>query len=51
MKMLKPRNEKVNLKFIFEKMQLINFPLGEHKRYWISEYQNLRIGIPKYDGA
>ena len=49
MKMLKPRNEKVNLKFIFEKMQLINFPLGEHKRHWLSEYQNLRIGIPKYD--
>ncbi|MBE3085918.1 MAG: restriction endonuclease subunit S [Bacteroidetes bacterium] len=47
MKMLRPKNEIVSLKFIFEKMQLIDFKPGEHKRHWISEYQNLSIAIPK----
>jgi len=47
MKILIPTGEDVNLRFVYEKMQLINFPLGDHKRYWISEYQNLKIGIPK----
>jgi type I restriction enzyme S subunit len=47
MKMLKPRNDGANLRFIFEKMQLIDFMLGDHKRYWISEYQNIEIGMPK----
>jgi len=37
MKMLRPRNKDINLRFVFEKMQLINFKLGDHKRYWISE--------------
>ncbi len=47
MKILKHRNPKDSLRFIFEKMQLIKFPLGDHKRYWISEYQELEITIPK----
>lgn len=46
-KILKPKNNDVNLKFIFEAMQIINFPTGgEHKRYYISEYQNSKIAIP-----
>jgi len=28
-------------------MQLIDFTLGDHKRYWISEYQNLEVAVPK----
>ncbi len=47
MKMLKSRNKDINLRFLFEKMQLIDFKLGDHKRYWISEYQNIEIQIPK----
>jgi type I restriction enzyme S subunit len=47
MKILIPTGEDVNLRFVYEKMKLIDFPLGDHKRYWISEYQNLKIGIPK----
>ena len=47
MKMLMPTGEDVNLRFVYEKMQLIDFPLGDHKRYWISEYQNLEIEMPK----
>jgi type I restriction enzyme S subunit len=47
MKILKLKDKKTNLRFVFEKMQLINFHLGDHKRYWISEYQNLEIEIPQ----
>jgi type I restriction enzyme S subunit len=46
MKILKPKSDTVNLRFVFEKMQLIVFPLGDHKRYWISEYQNIEIEVP-----
>jgi type I restriction enzyme S subunit len=46
MKILKPRDAIVNVKLVFEVMQLIRFQLGDHKRYWISEYQNLEIKIP-----
>jgi type I restriction enzyme S subunit len=46
MKMLRSRSPCVSLRFIFERMQLIHFPLGGHKRYWISEYQNLPVVVP-----
>ena len=46
MKMLKPRDSTVNLRLVFEMMQLIKFQLRDHKRYWISEYQNLEIKVP-----
>ena len=38
-----------SLKVIFELMNQINFEAKEHKRYYISEYQNLTINIPKLD--
>ena len=47
MKMLIPKDKDVNLKFVFGKMQLIDFQLGDHKRHWISEYQNIEIATPK----
>lgn len=46
MKILKPKNEEVNLRFIYEIMQRIDFPLGDHKRHWISEFQHLEIKVP-----
>ncbi len=49
MKMLIPRSKDINLKFVFAKMQMIDFQLGDHKRYWISEYQNIEIATPKPD--
>lgn len=49
MKMLIPRSKDVNLKFVFAKMQLIDFELGDHKRHWISEYQNIEIEAPESD--
>jgi type I restriction enzyme, S subunit len=36
-----------NLRFIYERMQLIKFPLGDHKRYWISEYSQQIVDVPE----
>ncbi len=48
-KILKARSPEVNLRFIFSRMQLVNFPLGEHKRYYISEYQHIELPTPEPD--
>ena len=36
----------VDLRFAYERMKLIEFPLGDHKRYWISEYSKQEIEVP-----
>lgn len=36
----------VNLKFVFEQMFRIQYPLGGHKRNYLSEYQFIAISIP-----
>ncbi len=46
MKMLKAKNKLVNLRLIYEIMQTVNFPLSDHKRYWISEFQNIEVNVP-----
>jgi len=39
--------EHVNIKFVYEAMQMIHFSLGgEHKRFWISEYQFNKVKVP-----
>lgn len=45
-KILKAKNKDVNLKFVFETMRSINFPVGNHKRYYISQYQDLEVATP-----
>ncbi|OGI10760.1 MAG: hypothetical protein A3I68_01640 [Candidatus Melainabacteria bacterium RIFCSPLOWO2_02_FULL_35_15] len=45
-KILSPKNQNVNLKFVFEKIQLIKFTVGQHKRHYLSEYQYITIDIP-----
>ncbi len=45
-KILIPKSKNVNIKYVFEAMQKVRFPLGEHKRYWISEYQKEKISYP-----
>ncbi|MEI7425942.1 MAG: restriction endonuclease subunit S, partial [Candidatus Moraniibacteriota bacterium] len=45
-KILKQKNNKVNLRFVFEKMQLFNIIIGQHKRNYISEYQFLTMDMP-----
>jgi type I restriction enzyme S subunit len=44
-KILRPK-VKNNLKFIFELLSMIKFEAKEHKRYYISTYQNLAIPLP-----
>jgi type I restriction enzyme S subunit len=46
-KILKNRSPSTNLKFVYERMRLIQFPLGEHKRYYISEFQHIEIPTPE----
>ena len=47
--MLVPKNDSVNLRFIYEIMQQIDYPIGigDHKRHWIGEYRYLEITVPK----
>lgn len=50
MKILKPINENVNMVFVYNIMQMINYPKGdEHKRFWISEYSKIKIGYPSFE--
>ena len=46
MKMLTIKHDKDNINYIHAAMTQIEFALGEHKRYWISEYQNEVIPYP-----
>ena len=48
-KLLRAKHDRVNLAYVFERMQLIHFPWGDHKRYYISEYKNLELPSPQYD--
>jgi len=48
-KLLRPKHEGVDLRFVFARMQLIHFPFGDHKRYYISEYQNIELPAPDYE--
>jgi type I restriction enzyme S subunit len=48
-KILKAKTGEVNLKFVSERMRLLTFPLGEHKRYYISEYQHIGLPTPRTD--
>lgn len=47
MKLLRLRDPSLNLRVVYEVMQLIEFKLGDHKRYWISEYQHLEVKAPE----
>lgn len=46
MKMLVLKNDFNNLKFLYEIMQVLRFQVGDHKRHWIGEFQNLEIKVP-----
>lgn len=48
-KLLRPKHGRVSLKYVFECMQSLRFPMGDHKRYYISEYQHVRLLLPDYD--
>ena len=46
MKILKPKNESINLKFVFYYMQTVRISFDTHKRYWISVFSKLQIPLP-----
>jgi len=47
-KILRSRSEYPNLKFLFELIRSINFPIGNHKRYYISEFQDIDVIVPPW---
>ena len=48
-KLLRPKNNRVSLKFLFELIQIMRFPVSEHKRHYISDYQNIELPIPDFE--
>jgi type I restriction enzyme S subunit len=45
-KILKEKDSKSDITYIYNLMQIINYPLGNHKRYYLSEYQYQNIMLP-----
>ena len=48
-KLLRAKHNRISLRYVFERLQLIRFPRGDHKRYYISEYQDCELPVPDYD--
>ena len=46
MKILTAKESLVLPKFIYYRMQIINFDHGTHKRYWIQHYSKTKVRIP-----
>ncbi len=46
MKILKAKDDTVNIKLVYEMMQMIDYESSDHKRYWISEYQEIELKFP-----
>lgn len=45
-KILKSKNKDVDLKFVYEIIKSITFQIANHKRHYISQYQELEIVVP-----
>ncbi|MFA5248259.1 MAG: restriction endonuclease subunit S [Patescibacteria group bacterium] len=48
-KILRSKSEHQNLRYLFELIKSINFLVGDHKRYYISEFQNLDVVVPPWE--
>lgn len=46
MKILTPNTELVLPKYIYYRMQIIEFDHSTHKRYWIQQYSKIKVKIP-----
>ena len=46
MNILTPVTELVLPKYIYYRMQIINFDHSTHKRYWIQQYSKIRVSVP-----
>ena len=49
MKILTPNLDLVLPKFIFYRMQIIQFDASTHKRYWIQQYSKIKVKVPPLD--
>jgi len=47
MKLLSTRSIENDAYYVFSAMEQIDFPVLDHKRYWISEYQYIQIPLPR----
>ena len=45
MKLLTPTGDN-NINFLYETLNLVQYPHDDHKRYWISEYTTLKVKVP-----
>jgi type I restriction enzyme S subunit len=46
MKLLRPKEQNTNIRLVYALMQGIKFTMSDHKRYWISEYQEIELPFP-----
>ena len=46
MKILTPNQDLVLPKYIYYRMQIIQFDHSTHKRYWIQQYSKIKVAIP-----
>lgn len=46
MKILKPRHDWVNIKYMYYLLQSIRFEHSTHKRYWLQHYSKIKVKIP-----
>tara|TARA_R110000868_G_scaffold411622_3_gene706494 strand:+ start:9503 stop:10717 length:1215 start_codon:yes stop_codon:yes gene_type:complete len=46
LKILVPKSNNIDITYLYESLKSINYQCVEHKRYWISEYQHLKIPLP-----
>ncbi len=46
MKILKPNTDLVLPKYVFYRMQIIQFDASTHKRYWIQQYSKIKVSVP-----
>ncbi|MBV6641039.1 MAG: restriction endonuclease subunit S [Cyclobacteriaceae bacterium] len=46
MKILKPKKEMADIRYLFHRMSAITFEAEQHKRYWISKYSKIKIPLP-----
>ena len=49
MKIIKTKENKVLLRFLYYKMGVLNFTSTEHKRLWIRKYSQMSISIPSLE--
>lgn len=49
MKILKPRHDWVNIKYMYYLMQSIRFEHSTHKRYWLQHYSKIKVKILSLD--